>query len=169
MIISWGDSTLMAIAKAVLEGLLVIAAFLALLMAVIAIYLRARGASLSAVIRFIPNLAGLIGALYRDNRVPAQAKVVLTALMAYLATPFDIIPDFIPLLGYLDDVVVAAVALDGLFNQIDSHVIADHWQGDPETLAIVRRTAHQLSFFVPAGLKRRLFAGPKPGDVDDDD
>lgn len=159
----------MTVVKAVLEGLLVIIALLALLLAVIAVYLRARGASLAAVIRFIPNLAGLVGALYRDDRVPAQAKVALTALMAYLATPFDLIPDFIPLLGYLDDVAVAAVALDGLFNQIDSNVISEHWQGDPETLAIVRRTAHQLSFFVPAGLKRRLFAGPRPGDADDDD
>lgn len=157
----------MGFTKTILEGLLVIIGLLALLLIVIAFYLRIRGASLGAVMRFIPNLASLVGALYRDERVPAQAKIVLTALMAYLATPFDIIPDFIPLLGYLDDVIVAAVALDGLFNQIDGDVIREHWHGDQDTLAIVQRTAHQLSFFVPSALKRRLFAGPRPEDDDD--
>lgn len=156
----------MGIGSAILETLLVVIAFLALLLAILAVYLRIRGASLIAVVRFIPNLSGLIKALYADERVPAKAKVVLTALLAYLASPFDIIPDFIPLLGYLDDVIVAAVALDGVFNQIDAGVISENWQGDRQTLAIVRRTAHQLSFFVPAGLKRRLFAGPRSDDDD---
>lgn len=156
----------MGIGSAILETLLVVIAFLALLLAILAVYLRIRGASLIAVVRFIPNLSGLIKALYADERVPAKAKVVLTALLAYLASPFDIIPDFIPLLGYLDDVIVAAVALDGVFNQIDAGVISENWQGDRQTLAIVQRTAHQLSFFVPAGLKRRLFAGPRSDDDD---
>lgn len=158
----------MGVIKAVLETLLVLVILLALLLAVLAVYLRIRGASLLAVIRFIPNLSALIKALYRDERVPAKAKVVMTAMLAYLASPFDIIPDFVPLLGYFDDVIVAAVALDGLFNQIDGDVIRENWQGDPETLTIIQRTAHQLSFFVPAGLKRRLFAGRRPGDDDDD-
>lgn len=156
----------MAAVKVIAGGLLVLLAFLALFMAVIAVYLRARGASLRAVAAFLPNLAGLVGALYRDDRVPTQAKVTLAALTAYLAAPFDIVPDFIPLLGYFDDVIVAAVALDGLFNQIDDEIIRQHWRGDPETLAIVRRTAQQLSLFVPAGLKQRLFAGRRPKDQD---
>lgn len=156
----------MAAVKAIAAGLLVLLAFLALSMAVIAVGLRARGASPRAVAAFVPNLAGLVSALYRDDRVPAQAKVTLAALAAYLAAPFDIIPDFIPLLGYFDDVIVAAVALDGLFNQIDGEIIRQHWQGDPETLAVVRRTARQLSAFVPVGLKRRLFAGRRPTDQD---
>lgn len=152
----------MSTIKALADGLLVLLALLTLFMAVIAVYLRAKGASLRAVAAFLPNLASLIGSLYRDDRVPTQAKVTLAALTAYLAAPFDIIPDFIPLLGYLDDLIVAAIALDGLFNQIDAAIIRQHWQGDPETLTIVQRTAQQVSLFVPAHLKRRLFAGRRP-------
>lgn len=153
--------------QSILAGLLVIVGMLAVLLLILAIYLRRSGADLAAIRRFLPNLGGLVTALYRDPRVPTQAKVVLSALLAYLASPFDIIPDFIPLLGYLDDVIVAAIALDGVFNQIDAAVVREHWSGDEQTLAIVRQTAARLSAMAPASWKRRLFAGRPEHDDDD--
>jgi uncharacterized membrane protein YkvA (DUF1232 family) len=147
----------MTILKGILQALLALAILMAVVLLALAVHLRRKGADMRAVVRFVPHLGALVTALYRDGRVPSQAKVVLSALLAYLATPFDIIPDFIPLLGYLDDVIVAAIALDGVFNQIDEAIIAEHWQGDAETLAVVRRSAAALSGVVPAGWKRKLF------------
>lgn len=155
--------------KATGGALLAIVGFLLLLLAILAVFLLANGASLRALTSFIPNLAGLITALYRDDRVPTRAKVSLAALGAYLVTPFDLIPDFIPFLGYLDDVIVVAVAFDGVLNQIDRAIVLEHWKGDAQSLEVVSRSAGRLSVIVPAGLKRRLFAGPRPGEVADND
>ncbi len=145
--------------------LLIIAGFLVLLLTVLAAFLLANGASLHELTAFVPNLASLIASLYKDDRVPARAKVALAALGAYLATPFDLIPDFVPFLGYLDDVIVVAVAFDGVFNQIDRAIVLEHWKGDAQSLDVVSRSAARLSAVVPAGLKRRLFgAGTRPGE-----
>ncbi len=64
-----------------------------------------------AVARFVPDCAVLFARLLRDRRVPLGDKLLLTGLVAYLALPFDLVPDFIPVAGQLDDALVVALAL----------------------------------------------------------
>lgn len=69
---------------------------------------------MKALLLLLPNLAVLLGRLLRDPGVPRTAPVALGAIEAYLASPVDLIPDFMPFVGSLDDVILVALILDGL-------------------------------------------------------
>ena len=82
----------------------------------------------------LPNLIRLFGGLLRDGRVPLRAKIVLAIASVWLASPIDLIPEFIPIVGSLDDAVVAALALRFVLRTTDGSVVREHWRGDPATL-----------------------------------
>ncbi len=82
----------------------------------------------------LPNLIRLFGGLLRDPRVPLRAKIVLGVASVWLASPIDLIPEFIPILGSLDDAVVAALALRFVLATTDAAIVREHWRGDPATL-----------------------------------
>ena len=91
------------------------------------------------LIGLIPNLLLLFKDLVRDERVPRSAKLWLGFAAVWLASPIDLIPEFIPVLGPLDDAVVAAVVLRHLVRKAGSEVVYEHWRGDPSTIARVLR------------------------------
>jgi uncharacterized membrane protein YkvA (DUF1232 family) len=82
----------------------------------------------------VPNLTRLFAGLVRDPRVPLRAKIVLGATALYLASPIDLVPDFIPIAGSLDDAIVAAFALRVVVRASSPEIVAEHWPGDPATL-----------------------------------
>ncbi|HEV8535712.1 MAG TPA: DUF1232 domain-containing protein [Candidatus Limnocylindria bacterium] len=82
----------------------------------------------------LPNLIRLFTGLLRDRRVPLHAKVVLALASLWLASPIDLIPEFVPVLGPLDDAIVAALALRFVLRTTDGAVVREHWHGDPTTL-----------------------------------
>jgi uncharacterized membrane protein YkvA (DUF1232 family) len=82
----------------------------------------------------VPNLTRLFAGLVRDPRVPLRAKIVLGATALYLASPIDLVPDFIPIAGSLDDAIVAAFALRFVVRASSPEIVAEHWPGDPATL-----------------------------------
>lgn len=120
----------------------------------------ARSPRLRELALFVPHLARLVAGVVRDERVPWSVKAGLAGAALYLASPVDLLPDFIPVVGYLDDLLVAAVILDALLNQVDRQVLFDHWPGDPATLERCARVAGRLAAFVPRRLRARIFAGP---------
>jgi uncharacterized membrane protein YkvA (DUF1232 family) len=89
----------------------------------------------------LPNLIRLFRGLIRDPRVPRRSKAILVFGAAWVASPIDLIPEFIPLLGPLDDAVVAALVLRHLLRTAGRDVITEHWQGDPATLDRLVRLA----------------------------
>ncbi|MBI4609844.1 MAG: DUF1232 domain-containing protein [Candidatus Rokubacteria bacterium] len=107
----------------------------------------------------LPNLARLVFGLATDPKVPASTKLALAAVAAYLASPVDLLPDFIPFVGYLDDVILVAVVLDGLLNHVDRAVLLSHWPGDPGTLEKTATIARRVAAWVPGRIKARLFGG----------
>ena len=78
---------------------------------------------MSALLRVIPDLARLVARLVGDPVLPKAAKVVLGAAALYLLSPIDLIPDFVPLVGYLDDLLLAAVVIDGVLNWVDRALV----------------------------------------------
>ena len=82
----------------------------------------------------LPNLIRLFAGLLRDRRVPLRAKIVLALATLWLASPIDLIPDFIPIAGQFDDAIVAALALRFILRTTDGAVVRQHWHGDPATL-----------------------------------
>jgi uncharacterized membrane protein YkvA (DUF1232 family) len=116
---------------------------------------------MKALLRALPDLVRLLARLVSDPRLPRPAKIVLAAAALYLASPFDLIPDFIPIVGYLDDVLVAAVILDGVLNYVDRRLLLRYWPGSVASLDKLARTARFLAAWVPARLKARIFS-PRP-------
>src|SRR5713226_3746347 len=86
------------------------------------------------LVLLVPNLIRLFGGLLRDGRVPLRAKIVLAVASVWLASPIDLIPEFIPIVGSLDDAIVAALALRFVLRTTDGAVVREHWHGDPATL-----------------------------------
>ncbi len=105
----------------------------------------------------LPNLAVLLARLLADPAVPGTAKVAVGVMAAYLASPVDLIPDFIPLVGYLDDVILVAIIVDGLLNYLDRDLLLKHWPGDPAMLAKSAAVARRFAAWVPARIKARVF------------
>ena len=103
-----------------------------------------------------PRLVKLLWRLSRDPRVPARSKATLVILGAYLASPIDLIPDFLPGIGQLDDLVIVAFALDHMLNRVPEEVVRSHWEGDDDILQIVREILDISTAFVPGWLKKRF-------------
>ena len=113
------------------------------------------------LLRALPALARTVAGLATDPALPRTAKVALAAAVVYLASPVDLVPDFIPVLGYLDDVLLAAVLVDGLLNWVDRPLVLRYWPGTAESLERLARAARVLAVWVPRRLKARIFAGTR--------
>jgi uncharacterized membrane protein YkvA (DUF1232 family) len=109
------------------------------------------------LVRTLPNLVRLIARLVLDPLLPRSAKLALGAAMLYLASPIDLVPDVVPFLGYADDLLLAAVLVDGLLNWVDRGLVLKYWPGSPESLERLARIAHMLAFWVPRRLQARVF------------
>jgi uncharacterized membrane protein YkvA (DUF1232 family) len=115
--------------------------------------------SLRELARLLPQLAGLIARLSADPGVPRRVKAILAVTAAYLASPIDLIPDFVPVVGYLDDVVLVAVVLDGLLNHVSRDLLLRYWPGDAASLERMATAAARVAAWVPGRLKARVFGG----------
>jgi uncharacterized membrane protein YkvA (DUF1232 family) len=112
------------------------AALLALVVVVARNRERAR-----AVAGLVPDCAVLLGRLARDPSVPRRLTVVLAAATAYLLFPIDLVPDFLPVVGHLDDALVAVLALRMALRAAGPEAVAAHWPGPPSSLAAIMRLA----------------------------
>ncbi len=106
-----------------------------------------------AFVGLVPDFVVLFRRLLSDRRVPRRRKLVLAALIPYLAMPFDLVPDFIPVAGYLDDAIIVAFVLRHVLRGSGPELIEEHWPGPPTSLALVLRLA---------GYKRTKTLTPEP-------
>ncbi len=104
---------------------------------------RGRRADARAFATLIPDCIVLVSRLTRDRRVPRRRKVLLLALLGYLALPFDLVPDFIPLAGQLDDALVVAIVLRHLIRAGGEGLVRELWPGPERTLDLVLRLAQK--------------------------
>ena len=128
---SWWWQALLGLAVAVLLAWAVLVA--ALLVA------RPKGALLGEAMRLLPDLLRLLRRLAADRDLPRGVRVRLALLIAYLAMPFDIVPDFIPVLGYADDAIVVTLVLRGTVRRAGIDAIRAHWPGSDAGFAALCR------------------------------
>jgi uncharacterized membrane protein YkvA (DUF1232 family) len=113
-----------------------------------------REVSLEAAL-LIPNLVKLLLRLMRDPRVPIRRKVLVGAVLVYVISPIDLIPDFVVGFGKLDDIVVLSVAINHLMAGAESVIVEEHWDGSIDSLDLVRSVFRWGAEIVP-GLDKVL-------------
>ena len=99
-------------------------------------------------IMFLPDFFVLFTRLLLDERVKKSDKAFITGIVAYLIMPFDIIPDFIPIIGYVDDIAVVVYGLNMLLNNIEKQIITDNWSGEEDILKLTQNITAKLSNFM---------------------
>jgi uncharacterized membrane protein YkvA (DUF1232 family) len=94
-----------------------------------------------ALAGFIPDCVVLFRRLLGDRRVPRRARLLILALIAYLVMPFDLGPDFIPVVGQLDDAIIVAFVLRTIVRSGGPELVREHWPGPPMSLSVLLRLA----------------------------
>jgi Uncharacterized conserved protein len=112
---------------------------LAWIVAVAWLFFSGRRTQARALARLIPDCVVLIGRLLRDPRVPRRRKLLLALAAGYLALPFDLVPDFIPVVGQLDDAIVVALVLRSLLRGGNQQLLREHWPGPESSLELLLR------------------------------
>jgi uncharacterized membrane protein YkvA (DUF1232 family) len=110
-------------------------------LAVITLFVLGRKTIARELVTLLPNLIRLFRGLLGDPRVPRTSKALLALAALWLASPIDLIPEFLPGIGALDDAVVAGLALRHVVKRAGSEVVRDHWHGDPRTVGLLLRVA----------------------------
>ncbi len=105
----------------------------------------------------VPRIALLVPKLMIDGRVPRRTKLALAGLAAYIVSPWDLIPDFIPGVGQLDDAIVLLLFVDGVLNLVEDKVLLEHWTGEVATLRRVQKFSRTVSRLAPQQLKTYVF------------
>ena len=129
----------MGIWQAILVGVAVALAAYALFL--VWLIVAGRKEEARALATLVPDFVVLFRRLLADPRLPRRRKLVLAALIPYLAMPFDLVPDFIPIAGYLDDAVIVAFVLRHVLRGSGPELIEEHWPGPPRSLTLVLRLA----------------------------
>jgi uncharacterized membrane protein YkvA (DUF1232 family) len=108
---------------------------------VVLLRLQPGGPAVSEVLRLLPDVVRLLSRLARDGTLPRGIRIRLWLLLGYLASPLDIIPDFIPVIGYADDVIVIVLTLRSVVRRTGDVPLARHWPGTEQGLTALRRIA----------------------------
>lgn len=103
-------------------------------------------------VMMMPNIVKLVARLLKDPRVPRRAKITLGLAAAYVASPIDLIPEAIPVVGWADDVVLLMFAIDSLIERAGAEVVEEHWDGAGDLLGLVRDVVALSRNLVPKRL-----------------
>jgi uncharacterized membrane protein YkvA (DUF1232 family) len=105
------------------------------------LYAGARRWDVRALARLVPHCAVLFKRLLTDRRVPSRWKLASGFALVYLAMPFDLVPDFIPVAGQLDDAILVALVVRGLLRSAGPRLLREHWPGPAASLGPLERLA----------------------------
>ena len=136
-----GAATVAAVSSPVLVAAIVAIALYALFVAGLA--LAGRGPEARALARLVPDCLVLARGLLGDREVPRRCKLALAGLVVYLASPIDLVPDFLPVIGVLDDAIVVVLTLRWIMRVAGPERVRRHWRGTPRGLELVLRVAYR--------------------------
>lgn len=111
----------------------------------------------------VPNLIKLYGRLVVDSRVPFRARALAVATLGYTMSPIDLVPDFVPFLGQIDDVIIIASGLKRLADAAGTDILEEHWDGEQPVLESVQALVEAAAALAPRPLRQALeWAAPLP-------
>lgn len=106
---------------------------------------------------FLSDLVSFLKNVANDPRIPERDKAVLAGLIVLVVSPFDIIPDWIPIFGVLDDIVILAIIADYFFDILDQKIILSHYPWGMKSYAWLRRVARFITHLTPGFVKRHIW------------
>ena len=120
-----------------------IALIYAALLVLLALYARRHPETVGMkdALRLLPDLVTLLRRLVADRTLHRGIRVRLVLLLGYLLMPIDLVPDFLPVIGYADDVIIVALVLRSVIRRAGNEPLVRHWPGSPSGLALVQRLA----------------------------
>jgi uncharacterized membrane protein YkvA (DUF1232 family) len=98
-----------------------------------------RDPALRDAMRLLPDTLRLVRRLAADRSIPLGARISVWLLLVYMASPIDLIPDFVPVIGYADDAILVSFVLRRLIRRAGPEKLREHWPGSPEGLETLRR------------------------------
>ena len=107
--------------------------------------------------KFLTDLRDFIKNVASDQRIPERDKKMILAMLALILSPFDLIPDFIPIFGVLDDIIILSLVLDYFFKVLDQNVLLSHYPWGMKSFVRLKKFAALMEVFVPRFLKRKLW------------
>ena len=116
----------------------------------------ALGGKMGEYLFLLPDFFILVCRLAVDKRVPTKQKLMAGGIIAYVIMPLDIIPDFIPLIGHVDDLVLVVMGLNMILNEIDAKVLADNWSGEGEVLEQMKKITATAEAFLDKNILQRI-------------
>lgn len=105
---------------------------------------RGHDVDLGETLRLLPDVLRLLRSLAADPQLPRTVRLRLLLLVVYVASPIDLVPDFIPVLGYVDDAVIIAIGLRSVVRHAGPDAVERHWSGTPAGLRLVLRLAGRV-------------------------
>ena len=104
-------------------------------------------------ILLVPNFAKLVARLLIDPRVPRRSKIALGMAAAYVASPIDLLPEFIPVIGWLDDLLILTYVLDRVIERAGPEVVEELWDGPGDLLGLIRDVLGLAGNVIPKRLR----------------
>jgi uncharacterized membrane protein YkvA (DUF1232 family) len=101
----------------------------------------------------VPNFVKLVARLLTDPRVPRRSKIALGMAAAYVASPIDLLPEFIPVFGWLDDLLILTYVLDRVIQRAGPELVEEHWDGPGDLLGLIRDVLGLASNVIPRRLR----------------
>jgi uncharacterized membrane protein YkvA (DUF1232 family) len=117
---------------------------------VFALIAAGRRSEARALAGFIPDCIVLLRRLLADDRIPRSRRALVLALIAYLAMPFDLVPDFIPIAGQLDDAILVGIVLRIVLRAGGPELVSEHWPGPESSRDVIIRLAFGRPSSAPA-------------------
>ena len=108
------------------------------------------------LIRELPNLLKLLVRLIKDHRVSRLDRILFAAVITYVLTPADLLPDFLGVLGFADDLDQVGLALNRLFSNAGPRILLEHWEGNPRALGYLVEGVEDIGSLLPAKVRSVL-------------
>jgi uncharacterized membrane protein YkvA (DUF1232 family) len=115
-----------------------------------------KGGKFTEYVLALPDFFILLCRLAVDKRVNTSQKLMIGGIIAYVISPIDIIPDFIPIIGYVDDVVLVVFGLNIILNDLDNQIILDNWSGKQDVLELLQKITSTAEDFLNKNVLKKI-------------
>ena len=117
---------------------------------------RRRGGTLTNMLRLLPKLFKLLVRLFQDSRVSIFDRALFATVVAYILTPFDLLPDWLGAIGLTDDLYLVGLSLSRLLRRAGPNLLLEYWEGSPKALGYLIESVEEIGSRLPKAIRRIL-------------